>query len=255
MTPCKTLGTLAAALAVAALAGCAPAPVKDIAANKSAYLDANFSPAQLSPNIKQQLASPDPVTPQARSLRLRMKAVFEDLGKPAHTPTALLTLTSAGDSLVQEMVEYLNNDIAYGIHYSLTYMGMIPLRQQSVRLNQRASGLTFEAKQIKEVSKEARRPRENTDYVFAWTNGNTQQLMNFSDIRLACRSETPYAASTLHPKLSGSAINLNCSREINGVTRAKQTFAVLPAYGVAIKTQFQSSNSKETFTIEDVELM
>jgi hypothetical protein len=245
--------SLAAAGAVALLAACAQAPVKDIAADKLGYMTANFSTAMLSSDMKKRLGAEGLRPVGFSTMRLKMKALFENLDKTPQTPTVNITLRNAGDGLVQEMKEYSNNDLPYGVHYSLSYAGLLPLRQQSVRYSLRQSGFFYEAKQIKALSRQIASPEQDRDYEVAWTNGTSVQFANFSDISVKCHSGQPYPASQLHPALSGSAIDLNCSRSVDGVVRAREQYAMLSAYGVALRTGYQSSNAKETYTIEEVE--
>jgi hypothetical protein len=251
----KPINFFLTGLGIAALTACAPVAVKDIAADKQGYLEQNFAPQQLPEGLKKQLAGGGQASPRFGTMRLKLKATFEDAGKTPQTPSIVLTLKNAGGGLIQGMMEYSHNDIPYGIQYSLTYMGLIPLREQTVRFNQQVGGLTFEAKEVTQLGKDAIQPRENTEYVFEWTNGSSVQIANLSNIKLLCRSGTFYPANTVHPKLSANAIDLSCTREVNGIVRAKQKYVVLPAYGVALKSEHQSSANKETFKIEAVEFL
>jgi hypothetical protein len=246
---------LAPAAAAALLAACAPAPVKDIAADKLGYMKTNFSPAMLSSDMKKQLAAHDHAPAAFNTLRLKIKVMLEELDKKPQTPTVNLTLHNAGEGLVQEMKEYFNNGLAYGMHYSLNYAGLLPLRQQNVRYSFRQSGLIYEAKQIKALSRNLARPEPDSDYELAWTSGSSAQFANFSEISINCHSGQPYAASKLHPRLSGSAIDLNCTRSVDGVERTRESYSVLKDYGVALKTGYQSSNAKESYIIEEVEAL
>lgn len=246
---------LAATAAAGLLTACAPAPVKEIAADKLGYMKSNFSPALLSSDVKKQLAAQERVPVAFNTLRLKIRMLIEDLDKKPQTPTMDLTLHNAGEGLVQEMKEYFNNGLAYGMHYSLNYAGLLPLRQQNVRYSFRQSGIFYEAKQIKALSKNVARPEPDADYELSWSNGTSAQFANFSEIRIRCRSGQPYSASTLHPRLSGSAIDLNCTRAVDGVERTRESYAVLRDYGVALKTGYQSSSAKETYTIEEVEAL
>jgi hypothetical protein len=243
-----------APLLAAVLTACAPAAVKDIAANKTAYLAENFSPQQLPPDVSKQLAAAGPVTLGFQSMTIKISAVFEDNSKK-ETPTLLATLKNVGNGVVQEMLEYSNNDIPYGIEYSLSYMALLPLKSQRVFYNRQTANFAIEAKHLNEVPKDAVKLREETDYVFDWASGTSPQLMNFSNIRLVCRSGKFYSAATLHAKLAGNAIDFNCTRHVNGVVRARQKFAVLERYGLALKLEFKSSTITETYRIGDVEIL
>jgi len=236
-----------------ALAGCAQPAVKDIAANKTGYLDENFSPQKLPADVGKQVAAAEVKSP-SRTLRITLNATLEDSGKK-ETPVVLATVKVLGNGLVQEMQEYSNNGIPYAITYALSYMGLFPLKEQRVFYSRPTANLPTEVKQLNQLARNLVRPNENAEYVFEWLNGTSMQIANFSNIKLVCNSGKFYPAAQLHSNLSGNAIDLNCTRQINGVVRVKHKYVMLLEYGFVLKLDQQSSTNTEAFKVVGVDVL
>lgn len=236
------------------LSACAPMAVKDIAANKTGYLEENFTPAKLPPDITKKLGSiPSSSSAQFKRMKLRYTVSIEGSDGKKETSTVATTYTNAGNGLIQEMREYSNNDIPFGLQYELSYGGLMPLRFQTVRLRQQTANLMIEAKQINTLNPGVLNPKEDTEYVLNWLTGSSVQFANFTDTKLICRSGKFYSAAKLNPKFSGNAISLDCERHNNGVLSRKQKVALLQQYGVTVRLEGSSSSDKEVFTIAAVE--
>lgn len=157
--------------------------------------------------------------------------------------------------LEPEMIEYSNNDVPYGIQYTLSYAGLVPLRSQNVFYNRQTANFIFEAKQLNQFAKNVLMSREDTEYVFEWTSGTTVQIANYSNAKLVCRSGKFYSAATPHPKLGGRSMDLNCDSFSNGILKGKNKYTILQQYGLALRLEHQSSADKEIYTIASVDIL
>jgi len=235
----------------AVLSACAPMAVKDIAADKTGYMDENFSPKRLSGDVTKKLGTSN--TAAFQRVKIRYNASIESSDGKKESSTMLVTYTNAGNGLVQEMREYSNNDIPFGIQYELSYAGLLPLRFQQVQLRRQTANFIIETKQITSVSKNVLQSQPDAEYVFEWFSGTSIQLANFSTSKLVCRAGKPYSAATLNPKFSGTAVNLDCELHRNGILASKQKMAVLRQYGLVVRQESSNASDKSTYTITAVE--
>ena len=238
-----------------ALIGCAPAMVKDIAANKTGYMNDYFNPQHLSEGISRELSKSEKVSYNYNSISVKLNVTFEDLDKKRETPTAVFTFKNAGNGFVQEMREFSNNGIPYGIKYVLSYGGLIGLKEQNVRFNQTNASFVTEAKQFTIFQQSFLKPTENTDYSYEWTYGNSPQIANFNTMKLSCKTEAFFSASKISSKLNGRAIEFKCERFVNGIQRSREKYTFLESYGLAVTAEHQSSGQTEKYDIQGVEVL
>ena len=128
---------------------------------------------------------------------------------------------------MQEMWEWSNNGISYSLYYKLSYAGFLSLKLQSVLLNYTIAPRITEIKELKQFRSDIAKPRENTEYTFEYAVGPEIQFANFTLHELKCRSEKFYPANTIHPKLAGNGINLNCEFYTNNVVSSKWKYVFL----------------------------
>ncbi len=237
------------------LTACATsATVKDITGNKIGYLTDTFVVAKLSPQIADQISKGRPPSLSFQKMNLEVIGTIENSDGKKTSANASATLLNAGGAYVQEMWEWSNNGISYSLNYKLSYASFLGLKFQSVPLNYKVAPRITEVKELKQFSSDIAKPRENTEYTFEYAVGPEIQLANFTPHQLKCRSEKFYPAKTIHPKLAGNGIDLNCEFYTNNVVSSKWKYVFLQQYGVAFLLEATNSRDKTTYKITNVEV-
>lgn len=223
-------------LAVLFLASCAPpVEVKDVLANQTGFLDANFSPDNLPPSVLGTITHADsqPLDFHKMVFHLDWTVNVDDKTKTTHEDQKL-TLTNAGGSLARTLIEDSRNGVPISQQDSLTYRGLLLLRAQSFAMSASVGGFAYVIHEFKHFDPVT--PAAST-LKYDYTYGSQVQLMNFRDSSISCNLGKPYPASQLFASLEGQARKADCTwYNSNGAVSAKRTYAYLEHYGVAIDT-------------------
>jgi hypothetical protein len=237
------------------LAGCAP-PVqtKDVLANQTGFLDANFSTSNLPSSVLSVITQADnrPLGFQKMVLHLDWALNVDDKSKTTHEDQEL-TLTNAGGSFARTLIKDSRNGVPISQQDSLTYRGLLPLRAQSFAMSASVGGFAYVVHEIEHFDPVT--PAEST-FKYTYTFGTSVQIMNFQDGSITCSLGKPYPASRLFASLEGQARKADCTwYNTNGAVSAKRTYAYLEHYGVAIGTgsQLASGISEAKVTSATVE--
>ncbi|TAM97036.1 MAG: hypothetical protein EPN40_08145 [Rhodanobacteraceae bacterium] len=242
-------------LAICFLAGCTPpVQVKDVLANQTSFLDANFSPDNLPPSVRNTITQSDnrPLSFNKMVFHLDWTLNIDDKAKTMHEDQ-MLTLTNAGGSFARMLIEDSRNSVPTHQQDSLTYRGLLPLRQQSFAMNASIGGFAYVMHDLKQFDPIT--PTANT-LEYAYTSGTSVQFMNFRDGHTTCTLGKPYSASQLFASLEGQARKVDCTwYNSNGAVSGKRTYAYLEHYGVAIGTgsQLASGISEAKVTSASIE--
>ncbi len=226
-------------LAIFFLAGCAPpVQVKEVLANQTGFLDSNFSPDNLPPPVRNTITQADnrPLGFHKMVFHLDWTLNIDDKAKTTHEDQ-ILTLTNAGGGFARTLIEDSRNSVPTYQQDSLTYRGLLPLRQQSFTMSASIGGFAYVIHDLKQF--DPIKPTADT-LEYAYTSGTSQQFMNFRDGRMTCNLGKPYSASQLFVSLVGQARKVDCTwYNSNGAVSGKRTYAYLEHYGVAIGTGSQ----------------
>jgi hypothetical protein len=251
----KPISAVCSALALSVLAGCAPMAVKDIAADKPAYMRENFSPKQLTDDVHKLIFTQGQRTLHFRMIKIKFKHTVENnIGDKKTSDSSLITYRNMGHGLVQQLQEYASNDIPFSTTFSLNYLGLISLRSQQVVNTQRQGNYIVETKHFDHFDKSVMPMRENADFAFDFTSGLSVQLGNFSDRKMTCNTGKFYPASRLYQTLPGNALDLDCEFATNGAVYLKQKLAYLQQYGLVIFMGYTNNAGKGAATIASVEV-
>lgn len=241
-------------VAAAAMAACAPATVKEINANRSGYVEANFSQKQIPEGVARALNKNGTPVLNFKTARIKMNAVYASRTSKEQTPTVTLALRNLGDGYILRLEEYESNGIAYGSQYSISHGGVLKLRDQDIFYSRAYAGQLFEVKELTAYPGDVSNPGEHSTYLYEWQEGAHHQIANFTSMKMICSTGKFYEASSLFSELKGKAIDFNCERLVDGITRAKQKFALLMEFGIVILLEYQSAVNKNTHTIVGVEI-
>jgi hypothetical protein len=244
---------IAAAL-VLVLAGCATrALVKDVTANPEAYLVNNFNETKLSDAVRNAVGIK---TPGKVKREVRIEAVMTNIEgeqKQSFDKTDLHQVLDNG--LVRSMVQASNNGIASITEFDLTYHDIFALIYQSVSHSATNASTLMYTKAIAKLDKSIADPTENTEYVFEYALAPEPQIANFENQRTVCKTGKWFAANTLHPKLPGNALPIDCEYfGRNGQTFLKLQSAYIKDLGITLKRESATSTRKRTWTVKDVKI-
>lgn len=238
-------------MALAALTACTSVvPVKDVTADKVGYLNKKF-PTNL---IRPAVAGSTPATSPDlgfRQLVIKFDSTGENSDGKKDSWQREITYINQGNGLVQEISESANNGISFELDYSLTYRGFMGLRWQSVPLRGNLSSLLFEIKEASRFDPLPTAPGQA--FVVDYATGTEQQIMNYYPNKRSCKSTGYRPAGEIHAKLSGQALIFECENISNNTVQSRNTWAVLPGYGVAIVLETTNSTRKTSHRVIDIQ--
>lgn len=242
--------------AVLSLAACgsvpsAPPPVKvvDVTKDSRAYLTQNFAPAGLPPALHDPFTSPGPF-PTFKELTFTYEVTQHDVNPAPNKANdvkhkEVSTLINAGNGFVESQTESSSNEIPYANFLTLSYANIFIIKSQAViysAVNAQAASVTDS---MSNVSTDVLHPKDNSTYGF-------DEHAYSKDFGFKCQSGKSYSANTLLPKLSGSALDLDCSFTTEGVVSKRSKFTFLSAYGIYVPRETDTSVSSFLFRIVDV---
>lgn len=231
------------------LSGCTSIEeVKDITANKQAYMARKFSPASLSSNIAKQIPTSPSGENKYKELTVLLDVFTEEPTGKTERFQQKITYYPTSTGLVQRFIESSSNGIAYGIFYALTYQGFIELRWQNVMLKNRTSSHLFEVKEIARIDSFPSAP----DFTATYSSGIDIQIANFSNWNTSCKKGAFQDASKLSSQLTGKAFEVNCEQSFNNSVTDKEKLIWLEDYGIAFSTENVSSNKKLIRSIKSI---
>ncbi|MFL6622748.1 MAG: hypothetical protein ACJ8NR_09045 [Sulfurifustis sp.] len=242
---------IAAAL-VLFLSGCVTrALVKDITADPKAYLTNTFNETKLSDSVRNALGIK---TPGNVKREVHVDAVMTIIdGEQKHSFDKTEFYQVLDNGLVRSMVQAGNNGITSISEFDLTYHDIFALIYQSVSHDATTAFAATYTKGIAKLDKGIADPKENAEYVFEYALAPEPQIVNFENQKTVCKTGKWFAANTVHPKLTGNALPIDCEYfGRNGQTFLKLRSVFIKDLGVTLKRESVTSTRKRTWTIRDV---
>lgn len=233
-----------------ALAACTSVvPIKEVTADRDAYMRNRFGANLLDPNVVRKLPRSDAgAGPATLALTYRAQSAYAD-GRSASW-VSKVTYTQLGNGLLQSFTDQSNNDISFSLNYNLSFQGLLDLRWQAVPLGGASSGPLFV---VKEITRADALPRAVGDeFVIEFSTAAEGQIANYLPVRKSCKALLEVAASTLHPRLTGRALDLECTLSANNAVRSRSHWLLLKDYGFAFETEFTSSERRMRRRVESV---
>jgi hypothetical protein len=249
--------TLVSGSIAIAMIGCAPVAVKEVTANKNAYLGKNFSTTNISPKIASTITSADNGVLSFKKMVLTLTPQVAYVQKNSDLPDSknTLTLINAGGPFVQRIEEQSSNTIATRQTYGLMYRNLFAIRSQTVNLNSANANPIYELKSLKSFSRLSATAPGNGELDYEYESAPTVQIVNFNTYHYHCQYLKVYSAGTLHPKFVGDAQDLDCQVvNQNGVATNHSTIAMLLHYGITYSKKIETSSYTTTFKVEDVQV-
>jgi hypothetical protein len=249
----KFINYFLGAVLVMVLTGCVtPQPlVKDVLVNPEAHLTSDFTVTKLSESVRDSLSikTPGKVT---REVRFRTVMTNSE-GDNKQSYEKMNTVDVLDNGLVRRMVQTGSNGILSLTEFDLDYHGIFNLIYQPMSHRASHAYAPTYAKAISRLDKGIANPREETEYVFEYALAPEIQIVNFETQKTVCKTGKWFSANTLHAKLSGTALPIDCEYfGRNGQTFAKVQYAFIRDLGITMMRESVTSTVKRTWVITDV---
>lgn len=244
-------------LTILLLGGCAShPPTKDVVANKRGYLDENFTIKKLSESqgkwARQHLSKDDSLGFKEMALNIDRQSTSPNASLT--TLKATQTFVNAGRGMAKVLWEASSNGIPFSMEYMLSYRGLVTFRSQSVKLNQKNANSIYELKEISQFPDGLVDPKENEEYLFAYTLGSEIQMANHTKIEFKCKSAKFYPANSIHSGFEGKALDLNCEMSTEGILKGKSRYAYLQQYGISLMLESNEPTMQLNDKVTSVEI-
>lgn len=244
-------------LALVLLSACASTDVRmksatEILADPAEHMRApEFSPAMLPLAVREKIvaAGSGPSKPLALAFEREISAQGQK-GKVQ----GRLALVPLGDGLFHVVTEILSNGIPVRTTFGLCYLGIDCMAQQSVSTTQLDLSSVTQVTSIKELTPGRAAPADAAQFVFdmsARTRFASGYPVERSE-RSVCRAGDRYAATRLHSRLLGEAVDLSCEVFVNKVLQMRMRQAVLLDYGVAVMIDASEAHAVTRVKFTDV---
>ena len=254
----RTAAAVLATVLATLLAACAPiAPVKEDAAPRATapndaaeFAQRKLLPGSLAPAVTRRLpvASANPPVAFA-GLTVTMAGTTVEANGQTEFSTTVLRFTNLGNGLLQRAAELSKYDIGYGTTYSLTWRGLLDLKWQEVPLRSRIVRPVIEMKNAARIDALPTEP--GRDVSFEYSTGLESQASGFLPIQLGCRSTRKLPANTLHARIAGEALELDCRLRGDNALQGTSKWLVLLSYGLAIEMEQVRGTTRVTSRIAD----
>jgi outer membrane murein-binding lipoprotein Lpp len=253
----KTLLGAGMVLASLLLSGCAPmTKVKDVMADKQAFMNENFSPDKLSKEVAQTVNAADqgPLGFHKMVFHLDWRVNDDDKNKTM-VIQQVATYSNVGRGLVQEQMDNQRNGVPMFEMYELSYRGFIGLKYQTMNVGAAVAAFPYEIKSFQHFDPVGQ-PGASGGLDYQYKTGTGVQFMNFRAGRDTCKFGAEYPASKINEQLAGSARDLECvDFNSNGVKAHTVRYAYLDKYGLAVSlhTEYASGISDAKVTLVAME--
>jgi hypothetical protein len=239
---------------IALLSGCVqPGSVKDMASDKPGYLAMHFGIESLPAGVRDKL--PAPGTHVLPFKVMTMSGTLSGhVGAVALKDDFKATLVNAKNTgLVQQVFETSANDVPSAATFSLSYLNLYSLRQETASYSQTTAVIQLVVHDSDNNQFAFDAPKEDTTYTTTFEMGTAVQIVNFRATVSICHADHYYPASQINAVLTGKAINLNCEDTKDGIIQNRSRRTYLTEYGVGLIRSFATSTAKFDWTYSEFE--
>jgi hypothetical protein len=247
-------GLVASAFIALMLNGCTTiTSVKEVMENPTNYLNENFTEAKLTEPVKAKLG----ITGQGsvkRSIRVEVNQVLIEGDKKTEFSN-VYHFYVLSNGLVRNWIDNKANGISSSYSFRLNH-GPLAVVYQFANLG--ATNATFidQYKSFSILDEGLANPKPASTYVAEYAVSPIHQVANFYTNKTVCKTGEFFEASTLHKKLAGKALTLDCERTgVNGQTFQKGQYTYLQDLGIMIDQSSSTTTTKRTYSITDVAVM
>ncbi len=221
------------------LAACASAPLPTPAPGPEGSRTDPFADRKLEQRfLTPVLAAKIPVEAHQarfRTITIATAATSVEANGRSEFSNSVMRFTNVGNGLVQRATELTRYETSYGSTYSLSYKGLVDLKMQEVPLR---TSIVRPVIEIKAAARFDAMPTEpGKEFTFDYSTGLEKQTSNFLPIQFACKSIRKLSASSLHEKIPGEALELECRLRNNSALQSASKWMLLLAYGIAVEVE------------------
>lgn len=239
---------------VGLLSGCAQfVPVKEMANDKPGYLATHFNIESLPAGVRDKLPAPGAHVLPFKVLTISGSLAW-NVGATAMKKDFRATLINAKDTgLIQQVLETSANGVPSGATFSLSYLNLYNLKQETATYSQTMAFIPFVVHDSDNAEFVFNAPKEDTTYTTTFRIGTTVQIVNFRTTVSTCHAGHYYPASRINAALTGEAIDLDCQDTKDGIIQNKTVRTYLTEYGVGLNRSFATSSAKMDWSYSDFE--
>ncbi|WP_147329495.1 hypothetical protein [Paraburkholderia sp. DHOC27] len=237
--------TFSAVAMAGALSGCVQfTPVKDIAKDKPGYLAANFTIESLPSSVREKLP-PEGSHPLPFKVLSISGSVSGHIGANNTSSNFTTTFVNTKDTgLVQQLHEVSSNGIPSAATFSLSYLNLYSLKQETTSYFTPIAPQPNIAHDIDQNPFNIVKPEENSTFSTTVSLGYPAQLVNFRVIVATCHTGRYYSASRVNAGLSGNAIDLDCEETKDGILQDTTRRTYLSEYGIYVVRSVATAAAK-----------
>jgi hypothetical protein len=245
MNVCRFAAVAMTAAACAWLAGCAVDTPKSVFQNSEEYANRVFVPSAVSGSVLAKATDNKPMPFNKISFSRSAKVMYQGALIDASQD---LTYENAGNGLIRVIQVTYRNGVVDSQYFSISYRGMVPLRQETLKPTGKNMPYTISVDSISKFDSSFDQP--SLSYVYR--EHSTNPRAKTQDRSGACTLESTYAGSKLAPGISGDAREFECKfYNDNGVLDADSRFVYLNAYGVVILKSSATTNFEIQWTVSN----
>lgn len=239
---------------VGLLSGCVQfVSVKDIANDKPGYLASHFSVESLPSGVREKFPASG-----AHVLPFKVLTISgSESGNVGATAVRLdfkSTLINANDTgMIQQVSEASNNGVPSSATFSLSYLNLYSLKQETALYSQTVALIPFVAHDIDNNQFVFDAPKEDSTYTTRFSFGTAAQIINFRSVVTTCHTGRYYPASRVNAALTGKAIDLDCEDTKDGIIQSKARHTYLTEYGIGLNRSLATATAKFEWTYSEFE--
>jgi hypothetical protein len=228
MKVCRIATVAMTVVACACVTGCTVDTPKSVFQNSEEYANRVFVPSSVSGSVLAKVTDSKPMPFStitfSRSAKIMYQGALMDV-------TQDMTYENAGSGLVREIQVTYRNDVMDSRYFSISYRGMIPLRQVTMNPASRKMPYTVSIDSISHFDSSF----DQSSLSYVYRESSDKPNTRTKDRSGACTLASTYAGSKLAPGISGDVREFECKfYNDNGALDTDSHFAYLDAYGVVI---------------------
>jgi hypothetical protein len=244
-------GAFLAAMLTAPLPA-AGAKVGDIIKNREKHLEANFTRAALTSDVKGRLDTFKVEFKPFRTITVDASVAVQ-VGDDRWTERVATRLVNLKDGFIREETERFRNDVPFSQFFAVSYLGLVPLRYQTLKYDRAMASPIFEQRSIIQFPDNLLKPVAKGEYLFTSKTAISGTLFGTRDREIRYLVKEIQPASQLAPELTGDAVLIDTEAKLDKVPSAgRDTYCYLPDYGVSIYMKYTSKDGTDTFSIDKI---
>lgn len=240
------------------MAGCGlQGDVKEATTDKYAFVTKNFSSASIAASVRDSILHVDAGSVPFKKMTLKLVVTpkfYQGAGSPPPRENGI-TYIAAGGPFVQRIDEVFSNGIETQDYYSLTYRGLLAVRNEGMNVNAVKGGFYMQVRSLPNFQALPDSPGSG-DLLYSYSWGTPIQIAGLKDYQLKCSLGEVYSADRINVKFSGQAQDLSCELyQVAGlVSQSRSEQALLFAYGVTVPTMSANASGTNSYVVSSVEI-